>query len=163
MTEGGYHFFATNECSLRNLAYYLDYGDTLIEIQNDAELIDDAQKSERGWQSQRIKTGKIYELDSMVFRDLLEKAVRQTASSQLTEKDIQNIRDIMENLVLRLSMVNVFWLEHFLKTEYDFELAHDHKVQIVNFCITSLSRVIYNNRREQATNIIAQLEEWLAK
>lgn len=163
VTEGGYHFFATNECSLRNLAYYLDYGDTLIEIQNDAELIDDAQKSERGWQSQRIKTGKIYELDSMVFRDLLEKAVRQTASSQLTEKDIQNIRDIMENLVLRLSMVNVFWLEHFLKTEYDFELAHDHKVQIVNFCITSLSRVIYNNRREQATNIIAQLEEWLAK
>jgi len=163
VTESGYHFFTTNECSLRNLVYYLDYGDTLIEIQNDAELIDDAQRGERGWQSQKIKTGKIYELDSMVFRDLLEKAVLQTASLQLTEKDIKNIRDIMEKLVLHLSIANVFWLEHFLKTEYDFELAHDHKAQIANFCIASLSRVIYNNRREQATNIIAQLEEWLVK
>lgn len=158
-----YHFFAMNECPLRNLAYYLDYGDTLIEIQNDNELINDAWRGDRGWRSPKIKTGKIHELDSTVFQDLLENSIRQTASSQLTERDIKDIADIMEKLILRLSIVNVFWLEHFLKTEYDFELSHNHKAQIANRCIASLSRVIYNNRREQATNIIAQLEKWLVK
>lgn len=162
-TENWYHFFVMNECSLRNLAYYLDYGDTLIEIQNDEELIDDAWRGDRGWKSPKIKTGKIYELDSTVFQDLLKKVILQMAPSQLTEKDIRNIRDIMEKLILRLSIINVFWLERFLKTEYGFVLSHDHKVQMANYCIASLSRMTYNNRREQASNIIEQLEEWLAK
>lgn len=159
--DSWYHFFVMNECPLKNLVYYLEYGDVLIEIQNDDELINDAWRGDSGWKSPKIKTGKIYELDSVVFRNLLENSIRQTVSLQLTERDIYDILNIIEKLILRLSIVNVFWLERFLNIEYNFEITHNYKVRIVKYCTMFLSLTRYNNCRKQAANIISQLEKWL--
>lgn len=155
-----YHFFTAEECTIKKLLYYLDYGDSIIKIKNDNELVSLARQSSQGWASPKIKTEKIYELDSTVFGELLEQSIKQSSSSLLPE-DIRRIKTIMEQLILRLSVDNVFRINHFLKDKYNFEISNEDKVKIVNWCIPRLIFNRYNNYKDKVADITARLNNWL--
>lgn len=156
-----YYFFSIEDCSIKNILYLLDYGDTLIEIQNNDELVKNTRKANLGWASFKIETGQSYEYDSLVLYNLLEESVRQTVSLKLTSKNISDIKDIMIKLIMQLSIKNVFRLEHFLNDEYNYKLSYSDKTEIVTWCKRKLSCVRGNDYEEKKSDIIAQLEQWL--